>query len=119
MDLFHQDVWSSSGQDGVNITTRILSSILELTRMMHSSLISQERFYFVTIINFRIKSLGFGKSGIDWLHENTDFVGIGVDTLSIELGITQECYVHRSLTAKNKVRSNRNFNSKSREGAKS
>lgn len=45
---------------------------------------------------------GFGKSGIDWLHENTDFVGIGVDTLSIELGITQECYVHRSLTAKNK-----------------
>ena len=23
----------------------------------------------------------FGKSGIDWLVENTDFVGIGVDTL--------------------------------------
>ena len=48
-------------------------------------------------------SLGFGKSGIDWLLQNTDFVGIGVDTLSIELGRTQKCYVHRSLTAKNKV----------------
>jgi len=45
---------------------------------------------------------GFGKSGIDWLLQNTDFVGIGVDTLSIELGRTQKCYVHRSLTAKNK-----------------
>ena len=45
---------------------------------------------------------GFGKSGIDWLLENTTFVGIGVDSLSIELGRTQGCYVHRSLTGANK-----------------
>ena len=48
-------------------------------------------------------SLGFGKSGIDWLIANTSFVGIGVDTLSIELGRTQECYVHRTLTSGNRV----------------
>ena len=29
-------------------------------------------------------------------------MGIGVDTLSIELGIRQECYVHRRLTSHNK-----------------
>ena len=46
---------------------------------------------------------GFGKSAIDWLMENSNFVGIGVDTLSIELGRLQECYVHRTLTSKNKV----------------
>jgi len=45
---------------------------------------------------------GFGKSGIDWLVENTDFVGIGVDTLSIELGVRQGCYVHQTLTKHNK-----------------
>ena len=45
---------------------------------------------------------GFGKSGIDWLLERTTLVGIGVDSLSIELGIRQECYVHRRLTSHNK-----------------
>jgi len=45
---------------------------------------------------------GFGKSGIDWLIKNTSFVGVGVDTLSIELGRLQGCYVHRTLTAHNK-----------------
>ena len=43
-------------------------------------------------------------SGIDWLLENTSLVGVGVDTLSIELGHSQECYVHRTLTGENKVR---------------
>ena len=47
---------------------------------------------------------GFGKTGIDWLMSNTSFVGLGVDTLSIELGRVQGCYVHRTLTAGNKVR---------------
>ena len=45
---------------------------------------------------------GFGKSGIDWLLERTSLVGIGVDSLSIELGIRQQCYVHRRLTGQNK-----------------
>ena len=45
---------------------------------------------------------GFGKSGIDWLMSKTSCVGIGVDTLSIELGRTQECYVHRTLTRGNR-----------------
>jgi len=45
---------------------------------------------------------GFGKTGIDWLMSNTSFVGLGVDTLSIELGRVQGCYVHRTLTAGNK-----------------
>ena len=33
----------------------------------------------------------------------TSCVGIGVDTLSIELGRVQECYVHRTLTGGNRV----------------
>ena len=45
---------------------------------------------------------GFGKSAIDWLLAKTTFVGIGVDTLSIELGRTQACYVHQTLTKANK-----------------
>ena len=47
---------------------------------------------------------GFGVSGIDWLVERTSLVGLGVDTLSIELGHSQQCYVHRTLTGHNKVR---------------
>jgi len=50
----------------------------------------------------RLQFPGFGKSGIDWLLEKTSLVGIGVDTLSIELGTKQECYVHRTLTRHNK-----------------
>merc|ERR1711971_312280 len=45
---------------------------------------------------------GFGTTGIDWLVKNSDFVGIGVDSLSIELGRTQACYVHRTLTGGNR-----------------
>ena len=41
---------------------------------------------------------------MDWLLERTSLVGVGVDTLSIELGHTQQCYVHRTLTRHNKVR---------------
>merc|ERR1712037_1004309 len=45
---------------------------------------------------------GFGTTAIDWLVKNSDFVGIGVDSLSIELGRTQACYVHRTLTSGNR-----------------
>ena len=41
---------------------------------------------------------------MDWLLERTSLVGVGVDTLSIELGHSQQCYVHRTLTSHNKVR---------------
>ena len=41
---------------------------------------------------------------MDWLLERTSLVGVAVDTLSIELGHTQQCYVHRTLTRHNKVR---------------
>ena len=41
---------------------------------------------------------------MDWLLERTSLVGVGVDTLSIELGHTQQCYVHRTLTRHTKVR---------------
>merc|ERR1712051_1060353 len=45
---------------------------------------------------------GFGPSGIDWLVDNTSFIGIGVDTLSLEMGVRQEVYVHRILTEGNR-----------------
>ena len=37
----------------------------------------------------QLKFPGWGRTGLDWLAAHSTFVGIGVDTLSIELGHTQ------------------------------
>ena len=57
----------------------------------------------VSRVTCHVSCPGWGVSGADWLVQHTTCVGVGVDSLSIELGRTQDCYVHRTLTGRNKV----------------
>ena len=47
-------------------------------------------FYFV-ILRFP----GFGRTAADWLVANSSVVGVGVETVSLEMGLVQDVHVHR------------------------